>query len=71
MTKGEKLDNERIEKLTNLNRNLKIENFSDVSSSSSDEDFTSKIEVPSESDDDDFSSKSDIPLDSWMTQVKP
>jgi hypothetical protein len=57
MTKGEKLNNERIKKLANLNRNLKIENFSYVSSSSSDEDFTSRIEVPSESDNDDQKAK--------------
>ena len=62
MTKGETLDLDFLDKFTNLNRNLRLEMHSDVSSSSSDEDFASRIEIDS---DEDISSKSDLQPDCW------
>jgi hypothetical protein len=63
MTRGQTLCPEFVSKFLNLTRNLKVEISEDVSSSSSDEDFFSRIEIESDSETEEDSDKNELPSD--------
>ena len=66
MIKGESLCHEFVSTFLNLNRNLKVQFFDDVASSSSDEDFFARIEIDSDSETDEDSNdsnKNELPPD--------